>query len=65
MLRFMRSLLTSTTARLGASIVAALGETQGNLSGAARRLGIGRTTIYRKIRELAITVPMGTGFRGR
>ena len=36
------------------SVLAALGEAKGNKSEAAASLGIGRTTLYRKIRSLSI-----------
>lgn len=37
------------------AIVHALGVTGGNVTVAAERLGIGRATLYRKIKELGLT----------
>ncbi len=42
-----------------------LGETHGNRSAAARRLGIQRTYLHRLVRELEIQIPPGTRPPGR
>lgn len=49
-----RRTLTRIEAAERAEIVAALRQTDGNRSRAAALLGIGRTTLYRKLRALGI-----------
>ena len=55
-----RRVLTPLEAIECDAIVDALLDTHGNKVEAARQLGMSRATIYRKIREYGLTVPVGT-----
>jgi transcriptional regulator of acetoin/glycerol metabolism len=55
-----RRVLTPLEAIECDAIVDALLDTQGNKVEAARQLGMSRATIYRKIREYGLAVPVGT-----
>jgi transcriptional regulator of acetoin/glycerol metabolism len=55
-----RRVLTPLEAIECDAIVDALLDTDGNKAEAARQLGMSRATIYRKIREYGLTVPVGT-----
>jgi transcriptional regulator of acetoin/glycerol metabolism len=55
-----RRVLTPLEAIECDAIVDALLDTQGNKLEAARQLGMSRATIYRKIREYGLAVPVGT-----
>ena len=54
-----RRVLTPLEAIECDAIVDALLDTHGNKVEAARQLGMSRATIYRKIREYGLTVPVG------